>query len=99
MRAQVRRKGGALRLGGLAGFVLGPAVELGLAKLVVRALLICGNDVDRIPAAIVIVDACGKAAIVITVAVCRDMARQTQADIAFGCGVTQAKTGDRKDEI
>ena len=96
---QIGRECRAFGLGGLAGLVLGPAVERRLAKFGVGPLLLAWNGVQGIPPAVVIVDSARQFPVVVAVAVGRDAARQAQADVALGLRITETEPCDRENQI
>src|ERR1700722_18308098 len=99
MCTQIGRERSAFRLGGLPGLVFRPAVKGRLAEFRIGALLLLGNGVQRIAPAVVIVDSAEKRAVVVTIAVRRDLARQAQADVTLTLGIAEAKSRDRKNQI
>src|ERR1700722_5114267 len=94
MCTQIGRERRAFRLGGLPGLVFRPAVKGCLAEFRIGALLLLGNGVQLIAPAVVVLDDAGERAVVVTIAVCRDLARQPQADVTLVLGIAEAKSRD-----
>src|SRR5207302_3446304 len=88
---------GALRHAVLAGLVFRPAVEIGLAPSLRRALPYV--LVDRGAAAVVGVDAGSEIALIVAVAVQRDVERQARTDVACLRRPADTHAGYRNDAV
>src|SRR5271154_153167 len=98
--AEVRGEGLAFGLGGgLAGFVFGPAVEIGVAEGFGGALLVARRRIAGGAAAVVGVNVAGERGVVVAVGVEGYGERQAHTDKALGGGIAEAQPGDWKDLV